>query len=140
MLDRAADRCPLHVDIEDTQEDRDLVRCSSRDWLEELCQELARRAVPYEPVALGRAAFLLEEPDRFALYFNRSSPSSYLRGHGPAIPYALAFMEALEARGRKVINGVRSFRLETSKVAQHLLLNRLFVGSTASGRSAPRNS
>jgi hypothetical protein len=53
------------------------------------------------------------------------SPSAYLRGHGQAITYAREFLRYLEGVGADVVNGSDAFALETSKVAQYLLLRRL---------------
>jgi len=96
-------------------------------WLGDLFTELTRRAVPFAPVRMADAAVLLDRPPAFPLMINRVSPSSYLRGHGPAIPYARALLDLLGAHGRRVMNGGGSFLIETSKVAQLILLRRLGV-------------
>jgi hypothetical protein len=53
------------------------------------------------------------------------SPSAYLRDHGQAITYTREFLRYLEGAGADVVNGSDAFDLETSKVAQYLLLRRL---------------
>jgi len=96
-------------------------------WLEPLFSALGSAGIPHERIDVRDAAFGLLKARRNTLYLNRVSPSSYLRGNGPAIAHAHAMLAALEADGAQVINGSVSFRLETSKVEQQLLLDRLGV-------------
>ena len=97
------------------------------EWLDDLFERLAGRGVPYRPVRMDDAAVLLDEPPLFPVVFNRVSPSSYLRGHGSAISYARSLLNVLDEHGQRTINGSGSFAVETSKVAQLLLLRRLGV-------------
>jgi len=99
----------------------------NREWLLPLFEALNREGVPFDPIDVKDAAFSLLEPDRHACYLNRVSPSSYLRGNGPAIRYATAYLVALETAGTRVANGASSFALETSKVRQQLLMEHLGV-------------
>jgi hypothetical protein len=102
------------------------------EWFAPLFSELDRRALPYDRLDVGAHHFdpaIREVP--LTLVLNRMSPSAYLRGHGPAIAYTQEFLQYLAARGVDVINGARAFKLETSKVGQLLLLQRL-------GLRAPR--
>ncbi len=102
------------------------------EWFVPLFAELDRRALPYDRLDVGAHHFdpaISEVP--WTVVLNRMSPSAYLRGHGAAIPYTTEFLQYLSARGVDVINGARAFRLETSKAAQVLLLQRL-------GLRAPR--
>ena len=95
------------------------------DWLESLFRRLDARRVPYLALDARDDSFSLDDAPDCAVLFNRVSPSSYLRDHGGAVPYALALLEAAVARGVRVIHGAGAFRVETSKVAQHLLLDEL---------------
>ena len=99
----------------------------NREWLAPLFDALNRNGVPFDAIEVQDAAFSLLEPDTHSLYLNRVSPSSYLRGNGPAIQYAHAFLTALESGGTRVANGAGSFALETSKVRQQLLMESLGV-------------
>lgn len=99
----------------------------NREWLAPLFDALNGAGVPFDAIDVQDAAFSLLQPDRHALYLNRVSPSSYLRGNGPAIQYAHTFLTSLEAGGTRVINGAGSFALETSKVRQQLLMENLGV-------------
>jgi len=98
-------------------------------WLGDMFEALRRRNIPFTPIRTEDAAIPLDAPPPFQLAFNRVSPSSYIRGHGPAIPFARSLLDILRSHGRRVINGVDSFRYETSKLDQHLLFMRLGVAA-----------
>jgi len=102
------------------------------EWFVPLFAELDRRGLPYDRVNIGSHYF---DPAKrtfpWSIVLNRMSPSAYLRGHGQAIVYAKEFLQYLEAGGVDVVNGAKAFALETSKVSQLLLLQRL-------GLRAPR--
>src|ERR1700716_2709568 len=97
------------------------------EWQKPLFQALERRAIRYVPVDLKKAAFSDTDPPLAPLYFNQASPSAYVRGNTRAVPYALAYMRALQVRGVRVLNGADAFALELSKTAQAALLRRLGV-------------
>jgi hypothetical protein len=65
---------------------------------------------------LKRAAFVPGDPVPAKLVFNQASPSAYVRGNSRAVPFALAYLKALEAT-QPVVNGARAFALELSKTA-----------------------
>lgn len=96
-------------------------------WLSPLFSALEKAGIPYEPVDVRTHSFDLLSARKHTLYLNRVSPSSYLRGNDGAISHAHALLASLEASGAQVVNGSRSFRMETSKVAQQLLMNSLGV-------------
>ncbi len=66
------------------------------------------------------------------VFFNRMSPSAYLRGGTSAILYTLNFLAHQERLGARVINGTRAFTVEVSKALQLTLLAEL-------GLPAPRS-
>ncbi|MBI3974946.1 MAG: hypothetical protein HY334_00980 [Armatimonadetes bacterium] len=102
------------------------------EWFAPLFAELDRRGIAYDRIDLSAHGFdpaSAEVP--WTIVLNRMSPSAYLRGHGQAIAYAGEFLRYLEDAGVDVVNGAGAFALETSKVAQLLLLGRL-------GLPAPR--
>jgi glutathione synthase/RimK-type ligase-like ATP-grasp enzyme len=94
-------------------------------WFRPLFAELERRGLPYVRLHAGEHNYALDEPARYALVFNRMSPSAYLRGRGTAIFYTLHFLDHLERQGVRVVNGSRAYRLEISKAAQLSLLRHL---------------
>ncbi|MER3429296.1 MAG: hypothetical protein C4334_14630 [Pyrinomonas sp.] len=102
------------------------------DWFRPLFAELDRRAIPYARVDARCHRY---DPQtiakEYALFFNRMSPSAYLRGGGNAIFYTLGLLEHLERSGVRVINGAEAFRYEISKARQLQLLASL-------GLEAPR--
>jgi D-ala D-ala ligase C-terminus len=97
------------------------------NWFKPLFAELDRRGTNY--VKLNAIAHTYGPEDRpeekYALVFNRMSPSAWNRGHGDAIFYTLGYLEHLESRGVRVINGLKAFRTELSKAAQLSLLKEL---------------
>jgi len=97
------------------------------EWQKPLFQALERRRIDYAAVDLKKAAFSDTDEPLAPLYFNQASPSAYVRGNTRAVPYALAYMRALEIRGVRVLNGADAFALELSKTAQAALLRRLGV-------------
>src|SRR5690349_15237813 len=97
------------------------------EWQKPLFAALERRGVRYAAVDLKRAAFSDADRPLAPLYFNQASPSAYVRGNARAVPYAAAYMRALETRGVRVLNGSAAFALELSKTAQAALLRELGI-------------
>jgi glutathione synthase/RimK-type ligase-like ATP-grasp enzyme len=97
------------------------------EWQKPLFAALERRGVRYAAVDLKRAAFSDADAPLAPLYFNQASPSAYVRGNTRAVPYAAAYMRALETRGVRVLNGSAAFALELSKTAQAALLGKLAI-------------
>ena len=102
------------------------------DWFRSLFSELDRRGVPYVALDARRHAY---DPSasrvEHALFFNRMSPSAYLRGGRGSIFYTLSYLSHLERLGARVVNGREAFTFETSKALQASLLRWL-------GLPAPR--
>ena len=96
------------------------------DWFRPLFAELERRGVPF---ARLDAAHHRYEPGAarppYALLFNRMSPSAWRRGVGHGIFYTAQYLDQLERRGVRVINGTRAFLTEISKARQLALLDSL---------------
>jgi glutathione synthase/RimK-type ligase-like ATP-grasp enzyme len=97
------------------------------EWQKPLFGALERRGIRYAAVDLKRAGFSDADEPLAPLYFNQASPSAYLRGNTRAVPYALAYMRALQVRGIRVLNGADAFALEISKTAQAALLRKLGI-------------
>ena len=66
--------------------------------------------------------------EKYALVLNKMSPSAWNRGHGDQIFYTMGFLEHLEHRGVRVVNGVKAFRSELSKATQLSMLEGLGLG------------
>lgn len=96
-------------------------------WFKPLFAEMDRRGTAYVRVNAVDHAYAIEEhPERrFSMLLNRMSPSAWNREHGDAIFYTLGFLDHLERRGVRVVNGLKAFRTELSKAAQLSLLDSL---------------
>lgn len=97
------------------------------DWFRPLFAELDRRGTPYAAIDATSHSYDATNGDgtEFGLVFNRMSPSAYLRGRGHNILYTLNYLAHLEQTGVRVVNGLRAFRVETSKALQLSLLRSL---------------
>ena len=95
------------------------------NWFKPLFAELDRRGTRY--VKLDAVTHTYDPEGRpeeeFAVVVNRMSPSAWNRGHGDTIFYTMGFLEHLEARGVRVVNGTRAFRSELSKAGQLTMLD-----------------
>ncbi len=103
-------------------------------WFRPLFAELDRRGIAYEKID-AKEPFFFDPADserRFGLFFNRISPSAYLRGGGSAIYHTLNLLVHLERVGTRVINGSRAFTNEVSKARQLTLLAELALTAPAS--------
>lgn len=98
------------------------------DWFKPLFAELRRRNIPYQTADPTQHYFALDEPKpSFDVFFNRMSPSAYLRDGVQGIFYTLNYLKHLENNGIRVINGYETFTYETSKALQLSLLQRLGI-------------
>ncbi|WP_158825951.1 ATP-grasp domain-containing protein [Mucilaginibacter lacusdianchii] len=98
------------------------------DWFKPLFAELEKRGIPYQSIDPTQHQFAIEEKaPQFALFFNRMSPSAYLRDGIQGTFYTLNYLKHLELHGVRVINGYRAFTYETSKALQLILLQQLGI-------------
>ncbi len=96
------------------------------DWFVPLFRELERRGLPYREIRPGEELFEVGRNGvPFGTLFNRMSPSAHLRGDERGIFFAHHYLEHLESQGIRTVNGSGAFRLETSKLRQLALLDRL---------------
>jgi glutathione synthase/RimK-type ligase-like ATP-grasp enzyme len=98
------------------------------DWFKPLFEELNNRGIPYVRFNPAAHQFAIEElrPD-FSLFFNRMSPSAYLREGTQGIFYSLNYLKHLESQKIPVVNGYKCFTYETSKALQLMLLQSLGI-------------
>ena len=96
-------------------------------WFKPLFAELERRDVPFEKIDATTHRYAIEDhPERkYSLVVNRMSPSAWNREHGDTIFYTLGYLDHLESRGVRVINGSQAFRSELSKASQLSMLDEL---------------
>jgi hypothetical protein len=80
------------------------------NWFKPLFAELDRRGTSYVKLHAPEHTFAPEQhPEQeYALIFNRMSPSAWNRDHGDQIFYTLGFLDHLERRGVRVINGLKA--------------------------------
>jgi glutathione synthase/RimK-type ligase-like ATP-grasp enzyme len=98
------------------------------DWFKPLFAELQKRGIPFQTSNPTRHFFAIEESKpAFDLFFNRMSPSAYLRDGIQGTFYTLNYLKFLESHGVRVINGYRAYTYETSKALQLLLLEKLGI-------------
>lgn len=96
----------------------------NEDWLPPLERALNDLSIPFERISLVSAHFDLSSTPPHGVYINRISPSSHTREHFASVSYGQELLYWLESHGRVIINGVHSFRLEVSKIAQYAALAR----------------
>jgi predicted ATP-grasp superfamily ATP-dependent carboligase len=98
------------------------------DWFKPLFAELEKRAIAYQTVNPTAHQFAIEAPKPdFNIFFNRMSPSAYLRDGVQGTFYTLNYLKYLENKGIRVLNGYQAFTYETSKALQLLLLEELGI-------------
>lgn len=98
------------------------------DWFKPLLAELKKRGIPFQTVNPIQHYFAIEEEKPgFDLFFNRMSPSAYLRDGIQGTFYTLNYLKHLETHGVRVINGYQAFTYETSKALQLMLMQQLGI-------------
>jgi predicted ATP-grasp superfamily ATP-dependent carboligase len=98
------------------------------DWFKPLFTELEKHGIAYKSIDPTRHHYAIEErAPQFSLFFNRMSPSAYLRDGIQGTFYTLNYLKHLEHHGIRVINGYRAFTYETSKALQLMLMQQLGI-------------
>lgn len=98
------------------------------DWFKPLFAELEKRGISFQTTNPTAHYFAIEgSKPSFDLFFNRMSPSAYLRDGIQGTFYTLNYLKFLEDHGVRVINGYKAFTYETSKALQLLLLQKLGI-------------
>ena len=99
------------------------------NWFKPLFAELDRRGTNYVKIDAVEHSYAPEDhpEERYSIVFNRMSPSAWNRGHGDQIFYTAGYLEHLELRGVKVINGLAAFRAELSKAGQLSLMEEMGI-------------
>lgn len=94
------------------------------EWLPPLREAFERLGTPYEEWLLDQHVVDLSEAPPEGVFFSRMSASNYTRGHAHSNHSTDIVLRWLEAHGRRVINGSSVLRLEFSKAAQQIALDR----------------
>ncbi len=96
------------------------------DWFRPLFQQLDVRGVAWQKIDVRTHSFNPSAgAPAYSLVFNRMSPSAWHRGLADAIFYTLRYLQHLESRGVRVVNGSRAYTHEISKALQLELLESL---------------
>src|SRR5215470_18148206 len=78
-------------------------------WFRPVFDQLDGRGVPWVKLDARHHQYgVAEDADRYALVFNRMSPSAWLRGNAHSIFYTLQFLAHLEEKGARVVNGLKA--------------------------------
>ena len=97
-----------------------------QEWFRPLFNELEKREIPFLRFNAAQHHFRIAEANlSYNVFFNRMSPSAYLRDNTQAIFYTTGLLASLESKGVKVINGSKAWRYEISKSLQLSLLESL---------------
>src|SRR5579872_1620941 len=98
------------------------------DWFKPLFEELSNRKIPYIRLNPAAHQFAIEAPaPDYSLFFNRMSPSAYLRAGTQGIFYTLNYLQHLQYHGIPTVNGYKAFVFETSKALQLELMQSLGI-------------
>ena len=94
------------------------------DWIPPLREALRAEGFRVRLVHVNEGIIDPSTAPPEGIWMNRISPSSHTRGHVHTVELARQLLYWLESQGRRVINGVRAFELEMSKLRQDLVLRR----------------
>jgi glutathione synthase/RimK-type ligase-like ATP-grasp enzyme len=97
------------------------------NWFGPLFAELDRRGIDYTRLDAANHRFDPRISESYPILFNRMSASASHRGHANGIFYTRYLLNYLENKGARVINGERSFAIETSKAMQLTLFDSLGI-------------
>jgi len=98
------------------------------DWFKPLFEELNHRGIPYVRLNPAAHQYAIEAPaPDYSLFFNRMSPSAYLREGTQGIFYTLNYLKYLEDHNIPTVNGYKAFTYETSKALQLQLMQSLGI-------------
>ena len=94
----------------------------NRDWLPPLLNALEAAGLDYSefPVRQG----IVDGVPPEGIYINRMSPSSHTRGHRHSVALTREVLAWLKDHNARVVNGLRAFELEMSKLRQYRVLQK----------------
>lgn len=98
------------------------------DWFKPLFELLNKQGIAFQSVNPVQHQFAIDAPKPdFNVFFNRMSPSAYLRDGIQGTFYTQYYLKHLELHGVRVINGYKAYVYETSKALQLSLLQSLGI-------------
>ncbi|WP_158797899.1 RimK family alpha-L-glutamate ligase [Pedobacter sp. L105] len=98
------------------------------DWFKPLFELLTKQGIAFQSINPVRHQYAIDAPKPdFKVFFNRMSPSAYLRDGIQGTFYTQYYLKHLELHGVRVINGYKAYVYETSKALQLSLLQSLGI-------------
>jgi glutathione synthase/RimK-type ligase-like ATP-grasp enzyme len=94
------------------------------DWLPPLVAGLEAEGLRAKLHEVREGAIDPAREPEPGFWWNRMSPSAHTRGHHTSVSLMRETLAWLDAWGRRVINGTRSFNFEVSKLQQDLVLRK----------------
>lgn len=98
-------------------------------WIPPLRDALESEGLRVRLVHVNEGSIDPSVPPPDGVWMNRISPSSHTRGHAHTVDMTRQLLYWLESSGRRVINGLRAFELEMSKLRQDLVLRRYGIST-----------
>ena len=93
-------------------------------WIPPIREALESEGLQVRLLHVNEGSIDPATPPPHGIWINRISPSSHTRGHVHTVELTRQLLYWLESHGRRVINGLRAFELEMSKLRQDLVLRR----------------
>lgn len=98
------------------------------DWFKPLFELFDKQGIAFKSVNPTQHQYAIDAPKPdFNVFFNRMSPSAYLRDGVQGTFYTQYYLKHLELHGVRVINGYQAYVYETSKALQLSLLQSLGI-------------
>lgn len=98
------------------------------DWFKPLFELFDKQGISFQSVNPTQHQYAIDVPKPdFSVFFNRMSPSAYLRDGIQGTFYTQYYLKHLESHGVRVINGYKAYVYETSKALQLTLLQTLGI-------------
>lgn len=101
------------------------------DWLPPLIAALEGEELPYTTIPVSEG--LIEGKPAAGIYLNRMSPSSHTRGNVHSVALTREILGWLEGHGARVVNGLRAFELEMSKLRQFMVMEKYGILTPRTG-------
>ncbi|XP_046560564.1 uncharacterized protein LOC124269584 [Haliotis rubra] len=97
----------------------------NKEWFSFLKEEFKEYDVTMEQWISDEIDFeVTSEPPKNAVFYNRCSPSSYIRGHRLSLDQARVIIQWLRNHNRIVVNGEMAIDVEDSKAYQYVMAKK----------------
>ena len=106
------------------------------DWLPPLVDALEEAGLEHELIAVRQG--VVDGTPAPGIYLNRMSPSSHTRGNERSVALTREILGWLKMHGSRVVNGLRAFELEMSKMRQFMVLQKYGIRTPRTGLAVGR--